>query len=265
MKNVFKMILKESIYRLPFHILELLEVKLARAQGKGWGGVDSLAQEVDTSLKLLDLGINDAITVLDVGACHGDWTTNFLLKSPMSKVYAFEPNAQSFIALDNRFKGDFRVKVENVALWSSVTQVDIYENPEKPFLTSNFNRKLPDKLVDENSNVQRKIVTTTIDEYCLKNGVKPTLIKLDVEGAELEVLKGATNTLKFAKVVEFEFGGANVDSRTFFRDFWEFFRSAEFTLHRMTPNGTRTIGIYSEDLEYFSTTYLFAVNSKFWS
>lgn len=58
------------------------------------------------------------------------------------------------------------------------------------------------------------------------------------------------------RMVSFEFGGGNIDSRTFFQDFWYFFREIEpARLHRITPAG-RLVPIpeYREVYEQFRTT-----------
>ena len=44
-------------------------------------------------------------------------------------------------------------------------------------------------------------------------------VKIDVEGHELEVLEGFGNLIKITKLIQFEFGGCNIDTRTFFKIF----------------------------------------------
>ena len=41
-----------------------------------------------------------------------------------------------------------------------------------------------------------KVPVTTIDSYCEANKIRPSLIKIDVEGFEFKVLNGARKTLK---------------------------------------------------------------------
>ena len=67
---------------------------------------------------------------------------------------------------------------------------------------------------------------------------------------ELSVLEGCYNSIKYIKNIQFEFGGANIDSRTFFQDFWYFFQSKEFELFRITPFGLIEINNYSEQDEF---------------
>ena len=62
-----------------------------------------------------------------------------------------------------------------------------------------------------------------IDHYCKENNVKfIDFLKLDIEGNEYKALCGAKNMINQDKIgaIKIEFGGCNIDLRTFFRDFW---------------------------------------------
>jgi hypothetical protein len=101
----------------------------------------------------------------------------------------------------------------------------------------------------------------TLDNWVSKTGIRPNLLKIDVEGFELQVLKGAEKTLKFVIVVQFEFGGTSIDSRNFFKDFWDFFEMNNFQLYRLTPLGLRKVSRYSEELECFKFSNYYAINN----
>jgi hypothetical protein len=79
-------------------------------------------------------------------------------------------------------------------------------------------------------------------------------MKLDIEGAELSALLGAAASLSRGRIdtIAFEFGSANVYSRTFFRDFWQLLADAGFRLWRILPGGgLLAVDSYSEQLEHF--------------
>ena len=72
-------------------------------------------------------------------------------------------------------------------------------------------------------------------------------------------LEGSLGLLDTTAVVQFEFGGANVDTRTYFQDFWYLLTPMGFRLHRLGPRGLIEIGAYVEQDEFFTTTNYFAV------
>ncbi len=75
----------------------------------------------------------------------------------------------------------------------------------------------------------------------------------------MAALQGFGGALSVVRAVQFEFGGANIDTRTYFRDFWYLFTEAGFDLFRITPFGPQRLGRYRERDEFFSTTNYVAV------
>ena len=129
--------------------------------------------------------------VLDVGAHIGFISliiANFVGENGL--VYAVEPHPKTYRILEeniriNKFKN---IHPMNIALGSKVSKAKIYEN-------YNINRGsasliCPENVDNRESRWQTKV--TTIDTLIEKRKIKiPKLIKIDVEGFELEVLKGA--------------------------------------------------------------------------
>jgi hypothetical protein len=109
---------------------------------------------------------------------------------------------------------------------------------------------------------ERTVPVTTLDSLAEARGInRVDYLKLDTEGHELWILKGARNLLEAGRIkaLTFEFGAGNISSRTYFRDFWDLLTHYGYTIWRITPGGTRLrIKRYYEDLEMFrgATNYL---------
>ena len=73
---------------------------------------------------------------------------------------------------------------------------------------------------------------------------------------------GFGEALSETSVLQFEFGGSNIDTRTFFQDFWYFFKENDFAIFRITPFGVERIGRYRESDEFFFTTNYVAINRR---
>jgi hypothetical protein len=96
---------------------------------------------------------------------------------------------------------------------------------------------------------------STLDDILDSLGLESVdLLKLDVEGSELDALNGAERSLKAGKIhaIGFEFGSGNIYSRTFFRDFWDLLAPQGFRFSRVLPGGRLVpVPAYTEDLEHF--------------
>ena len=88
------------------------------------------------------------------------------------------------------------------------------------------------------------------------------LLKIDVEGHELDVLNGARDTIASGRVrlVQFEFGGRNIDTKTHLRDFFRVFEELRYSLYLVRPHGKLApLPEFREIYEQYTTTNYLAV------
>ncbi len=79
------------------------------------------------------------------------------------------------------------------------------------------------------------------------------LVKVDVEGHELEVFKGAAGMLAQGKIkrIQFEYGGCNIDSRVLLKDLFEFLLPYGYAFYKVFPRELRRVPRYDQRLENF--------------
>jgi FkbM family methyltransferase len=164
--------------------------------------------------------------VFDVGANEGNWARMALSFHPHAQVHCFEPVSAPFQALAADL-GD-RVRVHNVAVSDEPGSVVLHAAPESE-QSSMFDRR---HLGDANDEVVDAI---TVDQICRAEGIgEIALLKIDTEGNELAVLRGAAATLDRIRMIQFEYGGTAIDARIYLRDFFDLLgeRFAFYRLHR---------------------------------
>lgn len=132
-------------------------------------------------------------TIYDIGAFNGDWSRRLSEALPNAEFVLFEPNKRHNA---NITRSHF--KVFNELLWSTETEKPFYsqENTgDSIFFDQSIHSSLDPKLVR----------TRTLDSLVnLENLSKPDFIKIDAQGAELEILKGSNNALSYAKALYIE-------------------------------------------------------------
>jgi FkbM family methyltransferase len=153
--------------------------------------------------------VNSGDTVIDVGANIGFFS---LLLSELigqnGKIYAFEPSNRLFNRLDKtvRINETKNIKIINLALGESEGSAMLHYNPKQSGLSSIATNLKSDTL-------QEEIKITTLDKFAESIAERVSFIKIDTEGFEPQVLKGARRLiLKDKPKIYLELGGAYLES-----------------------------------------------------
>ena len=84
-----------------------------------------------------------------------------------------------------------------------------------------------------------------------------------VRRKEFEILKKMyEKQSKKIGIIQFEFGGCNIDSRCFFQDFFYFFSQCNMIIFRICPDKLVAVQGYNELYEHFRTTNYLAISKK---
>jgi FkbM family methyltransferase len=136
----------------------------------------------------------------DIGANEGQTATEALRMFPAARVFSFEPHPITFQTLKSRFGNNSRVVCYNIALSDGNNNAVMYEYSESKInsLTSKarYAVRQEKKVIGE---VPVKIAS--LDCFCRDQNIdRIDVLKIDTEGHELEVLKGAVNLLSSRKI-----------------------------------------------------------------
>ena len=198
----------------------------------GWHGL-SHAEERFLSRRLP--GIKDGV-LFDVGANHGAYTRLLRRLSPESRIHAFEPHPKTFAALQQRAAGP-RTTLVNMAVSESSGTMQLHDFAEADGSTQASLAQAAVGMFDHDT-VSHTVEATTIDAYMAKAGIAAIdLLKIDTEGFDLNVLRGAKGALDRGaiKVIQFEIIPADIAMRVTMRDFFEILHN--YKLFRLCLNG----------------------------
>lgn len=135
-------------------------------------------------------------TVLEIGAHHGFMTTLLAHRvGDAGRVVAIEPMAENvrIIKENVRLNDLANVEVVQAAVGDADGTVKLIERTNS-FVEPQRRMSLR-RLVNEAVYEKREVDSIRVDTFCQARGLRPDLLKIDVEGYEVAVLRGAEETL----------------------------------------------------------------------
>jgi FkbM family methyltransferase len=199
---------------------------------------------------------SNLLVVADVGANVGDWTAAFNRQaknaSVRSIIHAFEPDdtaASRFASRQGDSAGSQGVVLNRVALSDHTGHARLHI--ASPAAGTNSLHAAP-------SDVDAPTTTTvrleTLDEYANhKNIDRFVLVKVDTEGHDLPVMRGASALFAEGRidVCQFEYNHRWISARQFLSDAFEFALGHRYRIGKVTPKGIEFYERWHSDLETF--------------
>jgi FkbM family methyltransferase len=145
-------------------------------------------------------------TAIDVGANQGVFAFAFSRRA--ARVEAFEPNPD-YAEFARRMLGS-RARVHTIALSNRMGQAEFVVPVSKEGVVLHLGGNLKQSTAQHDDAMRFKVEVRTLDSYAFKD---VRVVKIDVEGSELEVLEGGRETIlrdKPALIVEL-LTGAHAD------------------------------------------------------
>lgn len=214
---------------------------------------NNIDQETNGEARLMEIMLPRCKRVFDIGANVGSWTARALQINPALEIHCFEPSHSTFeTLLANQFPSN--VICNNFGLSSAPAEAQLHIFKDGAGINSLYRRQGLEGIGLQPQAQQESIRLETVDRYIRMHGIEQVdLVKVDVEGHELEVFKGMLGLIKSGqvKMIQFEYGGCNIDARVFLKDYFDFFTPFGYTLYKLYPQAPKKVSRYDQRLENF--------------
>jgi FkbM family methyltransferase len=211
--------------------------------------------ELDLQRWLVGLSsAGQSLCVVDVGANVGRWSASMLEAASNAgrlddlDLHAFEPSSYTFAQL-SRAIGHRPVTLSQAALCARSGSAVLHV--VAPGAGINSLHEQPE--AGEESSTEM-VSTGTLDEYASKAGLSSIeLLKIDTEGSDLAVLRGASELLAERRIAiaQFEYNHRWVYARAYLRDVFDFLVPLGYCLGKVTPRGIEFYPRWCPELETF--------------
>ena len=175
--------------------------------------------------------------VFDVGGNVGDYTRAVLRLARATgcpvAVHVFEPSPHCVATLQAAFAGEAAVRLTAAAAGPAAGEARLHGE-----LGSGHASLLPRDVLRDAPAPAITVPVIALGDYLRAQGVGHIdLLKLDIEGSELGALRGLGDRLDPAiiRMIQFEYGGANLDGRSTLRDFYDLLGARGYRMAKLFP------------------------------
>jgi FkbM family methyltransferase len=212
---------------------------------------------------------NSQVVAFDVGARIGDWSKAFVAgakgRSGGLRIHAFEPVPDSRAILQQTLAEQVasgEVIVNGFALSDESTKLPLYV-PTVTGGTSTLHREPTisyEKVLE--------VDTGTLDRYCVERSIEHVdIIKIDTEGNDLRVIRGAGDILRREKVgvIQFEYNHRWIYSRSYLKDVFDLVRDTPYRVAKVCSSALEVYVEWHPELERFFEANYALVHSRLMS
>lgn len=200
--------------------------------------------------------------VCDVGAHVGNWTRQCLTENRDVQIYAFEASPRTAEIFAQKFGSLSNVHLFQIGVGDRAETLKFHDYGSCSGLSGFFSRersvgKKPQRVID--------VACTQLDQLPQLAGRSVDLLKIDTEGNEMAVLRGAESLLaeKRIRLIQFEYGGTWIDAREFLADAFHLLKRHGYVVGRLLPDDIQWVSTFDHrELELFKYSNFVACASE---
>lgn len=186
------------------------------------------------------LKFTDTITIMDVGANIGEWTSMASSILPSAKIHSFEIVDSTAELMRRNIGSNPNVIINNCGLADKCGLMEVLYFPLSSVATTLVVSAKSLDLPNQRINEIKQVEVITGDSYVKNNNInKINFLKIDVEGAEKLVLFGFSETLSLNKIdiIQFEYVGSfAIHVKFLLKDFYDFLEKYDYVIGKIYPN-----------------------------
>jgi len=203
--------------------------------------------EANGEFRLVDEIAPHCRLFVDVGANVGEWSSRFLARSQANGV-AYEPSQGAYSVLQATF-GTGRMTLRNIALGEDAGEMLFVEEDECGKTSSSVEVHTPSGLKPT------RVAVSTLDLEFAGGGETLDFVKIDAEGYDLRVLRGAQSLLESGRIrfVQFEYDHSWLSTGCSLRSAMAFLGARGYSVYLV-----RTTGIHAFDYQFWGDYFRFS-------
>lgn len=192
--------------------------------------------------------------IFDGGANVGDYSLLASEYCKNAKVYSFEPVESTYELLKNNISANKNINPVNSGLYSENVKKEI-----KIYNSHTHSSLYEIKGIDYAVQKTEIIELVTGDSFMEHNSIdKIDFIKLDVEGAELDAIKGFEKSLVNNKIrmIQFEYGYINITTKNLLADYYDFFKKYNYIIGKIYPKHVEFRAYHFKHEDFIGPNYI---------
>ena len=208
--------------------------------------------------------IKDGDVIFDVGAHYGEWSSIALNNYKSLTVHFFEAVPQTFKILLKKM-GNYKENIifNNFAISNIIGDRPFYFYEDRPGLSGYHRRseETENNIIHTTPKILKSIPTETLDNYCRFRKIdKINILKIDTEGADFDVVKGAKRLIEEGKIdaIEFEYGGCWQENGTKLEDIYNFLTERNYEVFKTSKEGFISLPKFTKEMEDYNYSMFLA-------